>query len=79
MGMIVLIMVFIFDLVAFALAVAAEQRRTTVSFLYFFELSINRFYCSMNVVFLRSIIGNLKRFVILILAVLKWLGDWVKL
>ncbi|KGN64657.1 uncharacterized protein LOC101207266 [Cucumis sativus] len=31
MGMLVLIVVFVFDLVAFALAVAAEQRRTTAS------------------------------------------------
>ena len=70
MGMLVLIVVFVFDLVAFALAVAAEQRRTTVSFVYLLQLSINHFYCLMNVFFLRRIvIGNLKGFVIFILVV----------
>ena len=68
-------------LVAFPLAVAAERRRATVSYVYLLQLSIDCFYCLMNVVFLiRSIIGNLKGFVIFILVVLKWLVDfWFKL
>lgn len=41
MGMLVVVVVFVLDLVAFALAVAAEQRRTTVSFMYLLEQSID--------------------------------------
>ena len=71
MGMLVLIVVFIFDLIAFALVVG----------ICICCFDHDHFYYLMNVVFLiRSIIGNLKGFVILILVVLKWLVDfWVKL